>query len=37
MNKIILGKVGDVYEVSEDKLLIITTNKILSFDVILGN
>jgi len=35
MKKIISGKVREVYEVSEDKLVIVTTDRISAFDVIL--
>jgi len=37
MNKIVSGKVRELYEVNEDKLLIVTTDRVSSFDVILGN
>ncbi len=37
MKKIISGKVRDVYKVSEEKLLIVTTDRISSFDVVLGS
>jgi phosphoribosylaminoimidazole-succinocarboxamide synthase len=35
MKKLISGKVREVYEVSDDKLVIITTDRISAFDVIL--
>ena len=35
MKKIISGKVREVYEVSEDRLAIVTTDRISAFDVIL--
>ena len=35
MEKIISGKVREVYEVSEDRLAIVTTDRISAFDVIL--
>ncbi|MDR0491364.1 MAG: phosphoribosylaminoimidazolesuccinocarboxamide synthase [Oscillospiraceae bacterium] len=35
MKKIISGKVREVYEISDDKLVIITTDRISAFDVIL--
>ena len=37
MKKLISGKVRDVYEVSDDKLAIVTTDRISAFDVILPN
>ena len=37
MNKIISGKVREVYSVNENELLIVTTDRVSSFDVILGN
>ena len=36
MKKLISGKVRDVYEVSDDKLVIVTTDRISAFDVILA-
>ena len=36
MKKIISGKVRDVYEVSDDRLVIVTTDRISAFDVILS-
>ena len=36
MKKLISGKVREVYEVSDDKLVIITTDRISAFDVILS-
>ena len=36
MKKIISGKVRDVYEISDDKLVIVTTDRISAFDVILS-
>ena len=36
MKKIISGKVRDVYEVDGDRLVIVTTDRISAFDVILG-
>jgi len=36
MEKIISGKVRDVYDVSEDRLAIVTTDRISAFDVILS-
>lgn len=36
MKKLISGKVRDVYEVSDDKLAIVTTDRISAFDVILS-
>ena len=37
MRKLISGKVREVYEVSEDTLVIVTTDRISAFDVILSN
>ncbi len=37
MKKIISGKVRDVYEISKEKYIIITSDRISSFDVILGS
>ena len=36
MKKLISGKVRDVYEISEDRLIIVTTDRISAFDVILS-
>ncbi|MDR2699888.1 MAG: phosphoribosylaminoimidazolesuccinocarboxamide synthase [Nitrososphaerota archaeon] len=36
MKKVISGKVRDVYEVSDNKLVIVTTDRISAFDVILS-
>jgi phosphoribosylaminoimidazole-succinocarboxamide synthase len=36
MKKIISGKVRDVYEVSDDRLVIVTTDRISAFDVVLS-
>jgi phosphoribosylaminoimidazole-succinocarboxamide synthase len=36
MKKIISGKVREVYEVSDDRLVIVTTDRISAFDVILS-
>ena len=36
MKKLISGKVRDVYEVSDDRLVIVTTDRISAFDVILS-
>ena len=36
MRKLISGKVRDVYEVSNDELVIVTTDRISAFDVILA-
>ena len=36
MKKIISGKVREIYEVSDDKLVIVTTDRISAFDVILS-
>ena len=36
MEKIISGKVRDVYNVSDDELIIVTTDRISAFDVILS-
>jgi len=36
VKKIISGKVRDVYEVDGDRLVIVTTDRISAFDVILG-
>jgi phosphoribosylaminoimidazole-succinocarboxamide synthase len=36
MKKIISGKVREVYEVADDKLVIVTTDRISAFDVILS-
>jgi phosphoribosylaminoimidazole-succinocarboxamide synthase len=36
MNKIVTGKVRDVYEVSADQLVIVTTDRISAFDVVLS-
>lgn len=36
MNKIISGKVRDIYEVDGDRLVIVTTDRISAFDVILS-
>jgi len=36
LKKLISGKVRDVYEVSDDKLVIVTTDRISAFDVILS-
>jgi phosphoribosylaminoimidazole-succinocarboxamide synthase len=36
MNKIISGKVRDVYEISDDRLVIVTTDRISCYDVILS-
>ena len=36
MEKLISGKVRDVYEVSDDRLVIVTTDRISAFDVILA-
>jgi len=36
MKKIISGKVREVYDVSDDKLVIVTTDRISAFDVILS-
>ena len=36
MKKLISGKVRDVYEVSNDRLVIVTTDRISAFDVILS-
>jgi len=36
MKKVISGKVRDVYEISDDRLVIITTDRISAFDVILS-
>ena len=36
MKKLISGKVREVYEVSEDKLVIVTTDRISAFDVVLS-
>jgi phosphoribosylaminoimidazole-succinocarboxamide synthase len=36
MNKIISGKVREVYEIPEDRLVIVTTDRISAFDVILS-
>lgn len=36
MKKIISGKVRDVFDVSEDQLVVVTTDRISSFDVILS-
>jgi phosphoribosylaminoimidazole-succinocarboxamide synthase len=35
MKKLISGKVRDVYEISDDKLVIVTTDRISAFDVVL--
>ena len=37
MKKIISGKVRDVYEVNDDQLVIVTTDRISAFDVILSS
>ena len=37
MKKIISGKVREVYEVSGKELVIVTTDRISAFDVILGS
>jgi phosphoribosylaminoimidazole-succinocarboxamide synthase len=36
MKKLISGKVREVYEISEDRLVIVTTDRISAFDVILS-
>jgi phosphoribosylaminoimidazole-succinocarboxamide synthase len=36
MKKLISGKVREVYEISDDKLVIVTTDRISAFDVILS-
>ena len=36
MNKIISGKVRDVYDISNDRLVIVTTDRISAYDVILS-
>ena len=36
MKKIISGKVRDIYEISEKELVIVTTDRISAFDVILS-
>ena len=36
VKKIISGKVREVYEISEDKLVIVTTDRISAFDVVLS-
>ena len=36
MKKLISGKVRDVYEVSDDRLVIVTTDRISAFDMILS-
>ena len=36
MQKIISGKVRDVYDVSDDRLVIVTTDRISAFDVVLS-
>ncbi|MCL1971313.1 MAG: phosphoribosylaminoimidazolesuccinocarboxamide synthase [Candidatus Bathyarchaeota archaeon] len=36
MKKIVSGKVRDVYEVTDDRLVIVTTDRISAFDVILS-
>jgi len=36
MKKLISGKVREVYEVSEDKLVIVTTDRISAFDIVLS-
>jgi phosphoribosylaminoimidazole-succinocarboxamide synthase len=36
MNKIISGKVRDIYEIDSDHLVIVTTDRISAFDVILS-
>ena len=36
MKKLMRGKVRDVYEISEDRLVIVTTDRISAFDVILS-
>jgi len=36
MKKIISGKVRDVYEIDNDRLVIVTTDRISAFDVILS-
>jgi phosphoribosylaminoimidazole-succinocarboxamide synthase len=36
LKKIISGKVRDVYEISDDKLVIVTTDRISAYDVILS-
>ncbi|MDR0321574.1 MAG: phosphoribosylaminoimidazolesuccinocarboxamide synthase [Treponema sp.] len=36
MKKVISGKVREVYEISDDKLVIVTTDRISAFDVILS-
>ena len=35
MEKLISGKVREVYQVSEDQLAIVTTDRVSAFDVIL--
>lgn len=35
MKKIITGKVRDVYEINEGSLVIVTTDRISAFDVVL--
>ena len=36
MKKIISGKVRDIYEISEKELVIVTTDRISAFDLILS-
>lgn len=36
MKKLVSGKVRDVYEISDDRLVIVTTDRISAFDVILS-
>jgi len=35
VEKLISGKVRDVFEISDDKLVIVTTDRISAFDVVL--
>lgn len=37
MKKILSGKVRDVYEVNDKELVIVTTDRISAFDVILNS
>ena len=37
MKKLISGKVRDVYDVGENKLVIVATDRISAFDVILNS